>query len=524
MKNTFLAWALALMMTFAAGASYAAETGGTLVVGQLNVPKILYGGVQSGIAVAVPSTQLFASPVRYTDSYKPIPYLAKSWNMSKDGLTLTLNLVHNATFTDGKPVTSADVKFSIQVVKQYHPFGKQIWGSLESIDTPDQYTVVIHFSAPSPAVMIGLAPGLLPILPKHVYGQTENLRTDPRLARDVVGSGPYQLVSYQVGQTLIMKRRDDFFLKGEPKLDRIIIKYFNDATTAELALERGAINFLTAAEPTNLLRAKKDEDLVVAKKGYEALGALIWLEFNTKNKYLKDVKVRQALAYATDVNFLINKLQGGFSKRSPSPIATGSPFFDPNVPAYDYNPKKAEELLDQAGLAASANGTRFALHLTYDPGASAFGSDIANALKSQWEKIGVRVTIDSSPDEPTWGSRVANYNYDVTVNNVWNWADPAIGVARTYICSNIHKGVVWANMSQYCNKKVDALFAKAATEPDEARRKKEYFEVQEILTRDLPVYVMMNWPLTNVYSKNVSDPPNGIWGLMAPLLNTSVSQ
>src|SRR5699024_2370821 len=112
--------------------------------------------------------------------------------------------------------------------------------------------------------------------------------------------------------------------------------------------------------------------------------------------------------------------------------------------------------------------------------------------------------------------KVANYDYDVTVDNVWNWGDPAIGVARTYLCSNIHKGVVWTNMSRYCNKKVDALFAKAAAEPDTQARKAEYHEVQAILTKDLPVYVLMNWPITNVYSDNVQNAPNGIWGLMAP--------
>src|SRR5699024_4948641 len=113
---------------------------------------------------------------------------------------------------------------------------------------------------------------------------------------------------------------NDFFLDDVPNLDKIIIKYFNDETTAEVALENGVINFTTPVDPAILTRASEYSALVVSKDGYEALGALSWLEFNTKNKYLSKRKVRQALAYATNVKFIINRLQDGFSKRSASPI------------------------------------------------------------------------------------------------------------------------------------------------------------------------------------------------------------
>jgi peptide/nickel transport system substrate-binding protein len=88
MKKFTIKLALTLVLSVFVIASYGAESGGTLVIGQIDTPKILYGGVQSGIAVAVPSTQLFASPVRYTDNFEPKPYLAKSWKMADDDKTL----------------------------------------------------------------------------------------------------------------------------------------------------------------------------------------------------------------------------------------------------------------------------------------------------------------------------------------------------------------------------------------------------------------------------------------------------
>ena len=110
----------------------------------------------------------------------------------------------------------------------------------------------------------------------------------------------------------------------------------------------------------------------------------------------------------------------------------------------------------------------------------------------------------------------------MTLDNVWNWGDPVVGVERTYLCSNIKKGVLWANMSQYCNPKVDELFKNAAAAPDEKTRKELYFDVQEILTDELPILPFETQQFRNIYSDTVVNPPNGPFGIMSPLLNTSM--
>ena len=107
----------AAVATAALSAAPVFAEGGTLVIASSQVPRHLNGAVQSGIATAVPSTQIFASPMRYDENWEPQPYLAESWDVSEDGLTVTLNLVDNATFHDGEPVTSEDVAFSIMTIK-----------------------------------------------------------------------------------------------------------------------------------------------------------------------------------------------------------------------------------------------------------------------------------------------------------------------------------------------------------------------------------------------------------------------
>src|SRR5919106_1409208 len=147
--------------TLAAGAALAgalprgaaAQAGKTVVIGVVNgTPRHLNSAVQSGVATGMPAAQLFASPLRYDENWNPQPYLAKTWQMAEDGRSLTLRLVENAVFHDGKPITSADVAFSLTTVKKNHPF-QQMFEPVETVETPDPLTAVIKLSRPHPALL-----------------------------------------------------------------------------------------------------------------------------------------------------------------------------------------------------------------------------------------------------------------------------------------------------------------------------------------------------------------------------------
>ena len=200
-------WGLATIMTAlallsGAQAADAPQPGGTLVIGSTQVPRHLNGAVQSGIATALPSAQLFASPLRYDADWKPQPYLAQSWELAPDAKSLTLHLRHDAVFHDGQPVTSADVAFSVMAVKQNHPF-QSMFAPVESVDTPDPYTAVLRMSQPHPAILLALSPALMPVLPKHIYGDGQDLKNHPRNSADVVGSGPFKLKEFKPGHCLL---------------------------------------------------------------------------------------------------------------------------------------------------------------------------------------------------------------------------------------------------------------------------------------------------------------------------------
>ena len=166
--------ALAFQVT--AIADEGAKKGGTLLMAIQNTPRHLNPAVQSGIATGEPGTQLFAAPLRYDEDWTPQPYLAESWSISDDGLTVTLNLVKGATFHDGKPITSSDIAFSIKTVQENHPF-KTMFAPVESVGTPDANTAVINLSKPHPALLLAMSSQLLPIIPEHVYGDGQDPKT-----------------------------------------------------------------------------------------------------------------------------------------------------------------------------------------------------------------------------------------------------------------------------------------------------------------------------------------------------------
>jgi peptide/nickel transport system substrate-binding protein len=475
------------------------------------VPRHLNGAVQSGIATAVPSTQIFASPIRYDENWEPQPYLAKSWETSEDGLTVTLNLVDNATFHDGEPITSEDVAYSILTTKENHPF-KSMFAPVESIDTPDAHTVVINLSNPHPALLLALSPALAPVLPKHVFDDGQDIKSHPMNSKPV-GSGPFMLEEFKAGEAIVLKKNPNFFLDGRPKLDEIIVRIIKDPSALLIAMENGEADMYPfMAGSQEIRRLEKADQLGVTAEGYAAVGPLNWLAFNTASPKLSDVRVRQAIAYAVDRDFITKALHRGVSTPQRGPIIESSPFFDESIPAYDADLDKAKALMAEAGFADGME-----LTIDFIPGPKEQQQSIAEYMKSQLKKIGIAVTVRAAPDFPTWAGRVGGHDFELTMDIVFNWGDPVIGVHRTYLSDNIRQGVIWSNTQQYANAKVDELLNAAAIESDPTKRKELYAEFQQIVANDLPVYWINALPYHTAYDKKLMNVPTGIWGTMHPM-------
>jgi|TARA_B110000238_G_scaffold199684_1_gene247377 peptide/nickel transport system substrate-binding protein len=508
----FTATAAAAVLATGAIAEDSPRKGGTLITVIATNVRNLNPAVQSGIVTGYPGAQLFAAPLRYDEDWTPQPYLAKSWDVSDDGLTVTLNLVDNAVFHDGVPITSEDVAFSVDTIKAHHPF-KSMFAPVTSVGTPDAHTAVLNLSKPHPALMLAMSGQLMAIIPKHIYGDGQNPKTHPRNTENVVGSGPFKLVEYKSGEHVILERFDDFFIEGRPYLDKIVMRIITDPAARAIAYENGEIH-MGAFEslPRIINRLKKVDNLTVTDEGYGGIGPLDWLAMNTTKGPLKDVRVRKAIAYAVDKNFIHKALMEGTASNSLTGIHPDSPFYNDNVEGYDLDLDKSRALLDEAGFPMSGD-SRFNLTIDFGwPGVKPQVEYVKAALK----KVGIAVEVRASADFPTWAARMGKMDYDMSWDTVFNWGDPVIGVHRTYSSSNIAKGV-WSNTQGYSNARVDELMEMAAVETDAAKRTALYAEFQKIIADEVPVYHTNTLPYHTVYNDNVGNPPLGIWGTSTPI-------
>ncbi len=493
------------------------KRGGVVVISYGGgTPRHFNPALVSGTSTAIVGTQVFASLLRYDENWNPQPYLAKSWDISEDGLAVTLHLVEGATFHDGHPVTSEDAAFSVMTVKQYHPF-KPMFAPVERVDTPDPHTAVIRLSRPHPAILLAMSPTLLPIIPQHVYGDGQDLPTHPANLAPV-GSGPFRLVEYVPGEAIVLERYDDYFIPGRPYLNGIVIRLETDPDAQVVDMKRQEAHLLAIF--TNLVgldRLSDSPHLVVTQRGHEGFGSINWLAFNLLRKPLDDKRVRQSIAYAVDPDFIIAHLHQGRTRRINSPISPDSPFYDPTLPAYQVDLDRANKLLDEAGYPVQPDGTRFSLTLDYLPVTPSQQRDVALYLERQLARIGIKVDVRRSASFPDWAERIGNWDFDLTMDIVNNWGDPVIGVHRTYLCDNIRQGVAWSNTQNYCNPRIDKLLQRAERELDPAKRKTLYREFQQIVVEELPIFWINSLPMHTVYHHELANPPLSIWGVIAPL-------
>lgn len=509
------AW-LTLPCIFAATATAEEpKRGGTMTMA-VDAPRHLNPAVQSGTATGTIGTQIFTGLIELDSNFKPQPLLADKWEVSEDGRTYTFHLNPSATFHDDTPLTSADVAFSLQTVKDNHPFGIAMFAAVDTVETPDEHTAVFKLKWAQPSFLPSLSAVLLPILPKHVYGDGQDIKSHPANIK-TVGSGPFKLQEFAVNQYVILVRNDKYFRPGKPYLDRIVAKLIPERELQQrlLAFEKGEIDYMgnSGMNAASIKRMQADPRWVITTKGFEAIGPINYLQFNLRHKPLDDVRVRKAIAYAIDKDFITQKLHQGVSRKLDGPLHSSNPFASNDTVKYPYDLKKSEALLDEAGLKRGADGIRFKMTVDYPTFHPESTRVVAEYLKPQLKKVGIDVEVRPSADFPSWAKRIADWDFDATMDAIYDYPDPIIGVHRLFLCDNI-KHIVWTNTSGYCNKRVDELLNHAARSSDFDVRKKDYAEFEKIVTDELPLIYTNEEPYTAIWWKKVHNVHSTVWGPM----------
>jgi peptide/nickel transport system substrate-binding protein len=441
-------------------------------------------GVNNQGPTLIAATKIFQGLLYFTHKLEPQPGLAKSWELADDKKTYTFHLQSGVTFHDGTPFTADDVIFSIMKFNtELSPRARAIFQMITDATAPDPLTVKITLKQPFEPFLLMFDVGACPIVAKHLYDGTD-YRNNPNNQKPI-GTGPFKFAEWQRGNFIRLTRNEKYWKPGEPYLDEIIYRIVPDSQSRSLALQTGKVQLTQASdiEPFDVPRFRADKALSVSTLGWEYFSPLSWVEVNNRVKPLDDPRVRQAMSHAIDRNFIVQKLWFGLGKPATGPVASTTRFYDPDAKLPGYDPKAAMALLDAAGLKPNANGVRFSVkHLVLPYGD--VWQRLSEYLRASMKKVGIELVLETT-DAGAWAQRVGSWDYDTTINFVYQYGDPSLGVERTYVSTNIKK-VTFTNTGGYSNPKVDALFAQARTAADPKDRQAAFNQVQQILVKDVP--------------------------------------
>ena len=465
------------------------KSGGTLTIVTSGGPTYLNSALSTGGAEALVSPKFYEGLLDYDVGMKPKAELATAWSITPDGKRITFKLREGVKWHDGKPFTSKDVKFSLlNILKPYHGRGRASFADLTDVETPDDYTATLVLTKPSASIMYVFNSSESPIMPAHLYEGTSIL--DNPVNMKPVGTGAFRFVSYTRGETLVLERNPNYWDKSKPYVDRLITRFVVDGATRAAMLESGEADFVVSGQlpMAEIQRLDGTKGFEVVRAGYETTPSQHVVEFNMRRPLFQNKLVRHAIAHTIDKVWINENIWYGYGNPGTGPIhkVQKSFYTTDGVPAYEYNLKKAAQLLDQAGYTPKVGGIRFSLIID----ATAYGEAplrTAEYMREQLREIGVKAEVRVN-DPGAFVKRVyADRDFDI--NTFWGsaGADPAIGVQRFYWSKNIRDGVAYSNGSCYSNPEVDKLLEAAAVELDLDKRVQLYKEFQRIAMEDLPV-------------------------------------
>ncbi len=492
-----------------------AEKGGDLVQLFDPFPAHFNAAISSDLSIASAASNVFVSLLKVGEYEAILPYLASSWEVSEDGLIYTFHLHEGTVFHDGWPVTSGDVAFSYRIFRQYHPLGEKLFGRVEFVETPDPATFIMYLLQPNPAFLFGLANPFVPILPAHVYGAGEIFQNPANV--NAIGSGPFLVAEFQAGRRFVLNRFDRFLNSDSPCLNRIIGQDGSDASIAENALKNGKADLFTFLQNLDVAEILfRNTDLQITSDIYRDVGALNYLEFNLRKKTLKNLRVRQAIAYAIDLEYISTVIYEEYARALSGPIPPNSRFHSRDGTNYHLDLVKAHQLLDEAGYPRNEDGFRFSTRLTWMPNPAGYEKQVATYIQSQLGKIGIKVELDPPQTYIDWYIQVSKWQHHMTLSRVFEWGDPIMNLHPLFSSENI-RHQVGDNTAGIYNEQVDVLLKAAETEPDPEIRAGLYRQFQSLISEELPLYFMHETPFVTVIGNRLQDFPTRGRSVVGPL-------
>jgi len=450
-----------------------------------------------------------------------IPSLAESWTISDDALTYTFKLRKGVkwhasrTFTPTRELNADDVLFSFQRMSDAnHPYNKVGSGnyqffteivkpSFKSIEKLDDYTVKLTLSKPNAPLLSALSVEPMSILSAEYAAAMSKAGTPEQVDLSPIGTGPFSFVAYQKDATIRFKAVPDHWTKAVGNRDRmalvsdLIFVITPDAAVRYAKVKSGECQIARYPNPGDLAAMKADANLNLLQG---SIADQSFLAFNQRKKPFDDQRVREALAYATNIPAILDAVYQGTGKAAAAAVPPALWSHDEGLKPRAYDPEKAKALLKEAGLPNGFETTLWAIPVVraYMPN----GRRAAELIQADWAKIGVKATIQTFE----WGEylkRGRAGEHEVGMfGYTWDYPDPSQILLSGWTCEGVKTG---GNRAGWCNQEASDALAKANTITDQGERTKLYKRFQELFHQDVAGLLFANAQAFTPVRKEVKD-------------------
>lgn len=495
MKKTFILFIVMLLVLVGCskgGTSNSGEKDFTFIANTTQEPQSFHPNRVSDDGAWPINQNIFNRLVKLNAFNEFVPDLAKDWEFSDDGLTLTFNLHDNVTWHDGEPFSSADVKYTYDTMLAESWAHANSLSTVESIDTPDENTVVFNLKNADSSIVAKLSWYGTFILPKHIYEGTDHA-TNPA-NQSPIGTGPFKFVEYEPGVAITLERNDDFF-GGDIDVKTLIFRIIPDESTLLQAFKTGEIDYISSLPNANINDFDDDDN-------YEVIQSLginrTYVTFNLEDEDFGNVAVRRAVAHALDQQSVYDRVGGAGVKAEYliSPVFTDYVNDDYKLP--ETNIDRAIELLEEAGYTRNADG--YFIEATFDYFVSGNFGDIASIVAANLEKAGIKLTLNAL-EISAWQQKVMD-DKDFSITMLAGYQGPDVSGVDNRV-----KTTGSTNIAGFSNAELDEALSLAVQFSDVADRKAYYDEAQRIMAEELPmVFILENGYKTPV-SKSFDGTP-----------------
>lgn len=462
--------------------------GDTLINTSIGEPSILNPILASDSSSFDIIELVFNGLTKYDKDIKLTGDLAENWEVSPDNLTITFHLRKNVSWHDGTPFTSADVLFTYQKLidpRIRTPFSSN-FQLVESITTPDSYTMIVQYREPFAPALESWAMG---ILPKHIFEKMsaeEFNKSDYN--RSPVGTGPYKFKEWVSGQRLVLEANPDYF-EGRPYIAKYVYQIIPDQSVQLLSLKTHTVDMMGPTADMYVKDTATPEFEGEFHKFRYPSFSYTYLAFNIRHPLFRNSRVtRQALSYAINRPEIIDGVLQSLGSICTGPFPNRSWAYNPKAKLYAYEPEKARKMLENIGWKDTNNdgyldrkGKKFEFTILTNQG-NKERELTATIIQEQLKKIGVKVNVRILE----WSTFIHNYvdkkNFDAVILG-WNMG-PDPDCYDIWHSEKTKEGEY--NFISYNNPEVDILLEVGRKTFDLAERKKIYNKVHALIAEDQP--------------------------------------